>query len=257
MIDIHSHFLPEIDDGPYDVTESLNILRMASEDGIEEVVATPHSKMVWEKMSIDQLRDRFESYKSRVMNEGIDVKLHLGMENRIEPGLEEKFDSGHALTLANTRYILVELPFEEYPIYADEVIFALQVRGLVPVLAHPERNGGIQQDIGIAAKLTANGVVMQITADSFTGSFGGQAKKCAVSLLRAGLVHVLAADAHMPTGHRRPRMSTGREIVAKIGGANLAAAVVNELPKGIVRDADINLSETLLKPKRRFWQFFG
>ena len=91
MIDIHSHFLPEIDDGPYDVSESLNILRKAFEDGIEEIVATPHSKMVWEKMSIDQLRDRFESYKSRVMNDGIDVKLHLGMDNRIEPGLEEKF----------------------------------------------------------------------------------------------------------------------------------------------------------------------
>lgn len=256
MIDIHSHFLPDIDDGPYEVVESLNILKRSAEDGVLEMVATPHSRMVWERMSIDRLRLLFEAYVRTASAEGIGIKLHLGMENRIEPGLENKFDSGHALTLANSKYILVELPFEEYPVYADEVLFGLQVRGLIPVLAHPERNAGIQQDINIASKLADNGVIMQITSESFVGSFGGQAKRCALALLKSGMVHVIAADAHTSTGHRRPQMSSGRNAIARIGGSKLATSVVDEIPGTIVRGDILELSGIELKPKRKFWQVF-
>lgn len=256
MIDIHSHFLPEIDDGPYDLKESLEILKRSVEQGVQEMVATPHSRMVWEKMSVEHLRKLFESYSNSVRDAGIAVRLHLGMENRIEPGLEQKFDRGDALTLANSKYMLVELPFEEYPVYADEVLFALQVRGIIPVLAHPERNAGIQRDVTIASKLVANGVIMQITSESFVGSFGGQAKRSAVSLLRGGMVHVIAGDAHTSTGHRRPQMSSGKNAVSALGGARLAAALVEEIPRFIVNDMPVVFSENNLIPQRRFWQIF-
>ena len=254
MIDIHSHFLPEIDDGPYDIEESLNILRRSVEDGVDEMVATPHSKMVWEKMPIHRLRELFKEYQRKVNEAGIAVHLHLGMENRLEPGLGQKFDIGDALTIGNSKYMLVELPFEEYPVYANDVLFDLQVRGLVPVLAHPERNAGIQRDLKIASKLAMNGVIMQVTSESFVGSFGTQAKRCAVSLLRGGMVHAIAADAHTSTGHRRPQMSSGRDAIRAIGGPALAAAVTDEIPRAIVYDRGLDLTQIPLTPKRKFWQ---
>ena len=256
MIDIHIHFLPEIDDGPYDFEESINILKRSSEDGVKEMVATPHSKMVWEKMSVARLKELFESYVETVAEEGIPVKLHLGMENRIEPGLEQSFDNGDALTLANSKYMLAELPFEEYPVYADEVLFALQVRGVVPILAHPERNAGIQRDLEIASRLADNGVIMQVTAESFIGTFGGQAKRCAMALLRGGMVHVIAADAHTSTGHRRPKMSSGREAISAIGGVNLATTLAEDIPRSIVQNSIPTLSGINVLPKRKFWQLF-
>lgn len=256
MIDIHSHFLPEIDDGPRDTEESFNILRRSVEDGVSEMVATPHSKMIWDKMSIPRLKDIFKEYERKVHEAGIAVQLHLGMENRLEPGLGQRFDTGDALTIGNSKYMLVELPFEEYPVYADDVLFDLQVRGVVPVLAHPERNGGIQQDLKMARKLVLNGVIMQVTSESFTGAFGTQAKRCALSLLRGGMVHTIAADAHTSTGHRRPKMSSGRDAILAIAGSTLATAMTSEIPRSIVYNKVLDFAQLELTPKRKFWQLF-
>ena len=258
MYDLHCHILPGVDDGAKSPDDTLEMARVAAEQGTEAILATPHLRDVTARSSVSQVRSLLDEVNGRLESKGIGLKLLLGMENHLDVDLPEEVSQGRALPMNGSRYILVEMPFSGRPNYAEDSLFQLQLQGLVPVLAHPERIQAFQDDPSFLAGLVERGMLSQITAGSLLGHFGGKVRRFTVSLLRQGLVHVMASDAHFPTGPRSPALRPGVEAAASILGVERAESMVTETPKSIVDDLPLEVRPARETERpRRWWRIWG
>lgn len=201
FIDIHSHILPGNDDGARDMDESLRILWDASKAGVKRIVATPHVFMENISSVLDAAEKSFETLKVETTKQGIDVELFLGAEVLLGAGLAEEVKRDKRLTIGGCgKYILVEMPFFEIPVYAGKTIFDLLVSGVTPVWAHPERCPEVIDDFKSVCYYTDNGVKLQINSGSLAGKYGRSVKRAAVNLVENGLAHIMASDTHRAGG---------------------------------------------------------
>ena len=234
FVDLHSHPLPEVDDGPSALEGAIEIVRRAAAGGTVLMVATPHgdARRKWDNV---QTLDRWcQELNETLRQEKLPLTLVLGMENPVEMQVLDKLEEGNALTLNNSRYVLMELPFLQLPLYWEEVLFQLQLKGLIPVIAHPERQAQIQNDPELIAGVVERGVLLQVTAASLAGRFGPAVKKAAEILVRKGLVHILASDCHAPDGPRGPEILAGFRAAEKLVGREAAIEMVSGMPRAIV-----------------------
>ncbi|HBY94074.1 MAG TPA: hypothetical protein DEP84_08950, partial [Chloroflexi bacterium] len=210
MIDLHCHILPAVDDGPPDWKTSLEMVRIAAEDGITVMAATPHD-VGWQGPKPPRILVPFlvAQLNRRVRQAGLDIKVVAGMEALIDPGLAARVDAGTVLRLSSSRYVLVELPFSLWPQFTEAALFQLQVRGYRPILAHVERYQAVQAQPERLMDLVSRGIMLQVTGHSLTGLFGKDVRATAEQLLEANLVHLLASDCHTPRG-RRPELAAAR-----------------------------------------------
>ncbi|MDO8671501.1 MAG: CpsB/CapC family capsule biosynthesis tyrosine phosphatase [Dehalococcoidia bacterium] len=255
MIDIHSHILYGVDDGAQSLEDSLEMARVAAADGIHTIVATPHGIEWSTDCNWPETVGRVKSLQDELNRLSIELKIAPGLEVYLTPGLAKQIDEGSAFPLNGSRYILVEMPMNLFPIYAEQAIFELQLKGLIPILAHPERNAGIQKDYRLLQKLVDRGVLGQVTAASLCGSFGSRTKETARVLLQRNLVHIIASDAHSPQGHRAPILSAGLAEAASLVGVERANAMVTAIPEAILADRDI-IVEPPVELKPRTWSFW-
>lgn len=252
MVDLHAHILPGIDDGPGEWDKALKMLARAAHDGIVGIVATPHVVPGGYDNTAEAVLGLTEELKERTRD--TEIAIYPGSElmvcNDTLRGLEKK----KYLTINNSRYALVELPaqFSPEPVY--DFIHSLAMRGLVPVIAHPERNPRIQEDMGFLHEMVGMGALSQITSGSLTGLFGNAVKRAAVDILGRRLCHVIASDAHN-NGKRAPVLSHGLKVAAGIVGERDALAMVRETPNMILSDLDIITAEPLIPRKKRFLFF--
>jgi len=248
LVDLHAHLLPGLDDGPQTMDESLEMARLAAEDGTEIIVATPHRRDVVAASSIQNVQNLVARLNEALEEEagpgGRPLRVLPGMENHIEADLPDRVEDGTALTINSTRFILCEPPYTAYPPYADEVLFRLQLMRLVPVIAHPERNsvlGGNPKRLGA---MVERGMFLQISAGSFTGEYGPQAQRAAESLLRRGLAHAVASDMHGPAAPRSPVLSEAYRRVADLAGEMQAFRLFNETPRIITQGREPRTEST-------------
>ncbi|MDZ7374021.1 MAG: hypothetical protein ONB23_08640 [candidate division KSB1 bacterium] len=231
MIDIHAHIIPEVDDGPGSIETSLEMLRIAAQDGITTVVATPHILGNLEFSREREIIRKFLALKQRAHEEGIPVRLYLGSEIYIDPRL----DLDHRIaTLANNgRYFLVEFPMQGIPVFAAERFFEMMVGGKTPIIAHPERNAAILLDPWKAYEFVRRGALLQVNAGSLTGRFGERVRGVAERLLEARLVHFVASDAH--DANSRPlQLSGAYRVVAEKMGVDFARTLFYENPRRVL-----------------------
>lgn len=240
MIDIHNHIIPNLDDGPKDLSESLEMAKIAVADGIETIVATPHNRDVRDRHSLSIAIERKKSLDQRIEEEHLPLKIIFGMENHLETDLIEQLIMGHALPIEDTKYILLELPFDFYPYYTIEMIKRIQSMGFAPIIAHPERNANIQNDTQVFENLHNTGALMQITANSLEGYFGEKSYNSARLFLVNGLVHFIGSDGHSSSGDRLPKLSTGVLQVERLIGVDKARKLVIDNPKAMLSNHDIN-----------------
>lgn len=140
MIDIHTHILPEMDDGPDDIAESLAIAKKSEKDGITSLIATPHFlETKDQKYRIALVKDKIVELENLFRKNKINVKLYPGSEVFLTKDLGKKVYEQQILSLNNTRYILVEFPFQHIPYYVNDVFNDLHILGYTPIIAHPER----------------------------------------------------------------------------------------------------------------------
>ncbi|MEM1207085.1 MAG: CpsB/CapC family capsule biosynthesis tyrosine phosphatase [Acidobacteriota bacterium] len=236
MIDLHSHILPGVDDGAETLEEALAMCLRAADDGCEAIVATPHLRheRFWNGDRA-LLEARCRQLRQRV---GGRIEIHLGGEIAVHA---ESLDEIHALPgggllpLAGTRYLLLELPFQDYGFDPVEMVYELGVAGWRTILAHPERVAWLMEDMDLLRALVDHGAVMQVTAMSLTEGFGPVARGAAHRLMDAGLVHLVASDAHdarlRPTG-----LSDAFEHVGRHWGAATARALFKINPRAVLDD---------------------
>jgi protein-tyrosine phosphatase len=196
MIDIHSHILPNIDDGARTIEETIELAKAAVAEGITQIIATPHNR----NGQFDNHKDGIVSLVREVniilQGEGIPLSILPGQETRIFGEIVENLDS-ELLTLNNTgKYFMVELPTNHVPRYTEKLLYNLQLQGVTPIIPHPERNREIIENPEILYKLVQAGAVTQITAASVTGRFGKKIKKFSLQCIDANLTHLVSSDSH-------------------------------------------------------------
>jgi protein-tyrosine phosphatase len=254
VFDLHNHILPGVDDGPSTVEESVEMALMAYEDGTRTIVATPHNRDVNERSSISAVKSLVGCLNQEIQAKSIPLTVLLGMENHLEIDTVEQADKGSALPIEGTHYILIELPFEFYPFYAEEVLFKLQLNGLRPIVVHPERNVAIQEKPEILATLVSRGALAQVTAGSISGTLGRDHQKAARELLHQNLIHIIASDGHTARGIRTPLLSPGVAAVAKLIGDEAAHRMVEDIPQSILEDKAPDLGRLSSgASKKRWW----
>ena len=245
MYDLHAHILPAVDDGARTMSEALAMSREAARTGTKVILATPHRRDVTENLSVAHIARLLDDLNARAAALGLGISHALGMENHLDEDLPAEIDAGRALTMNGTRYILIEPPFFGAPGWIEPTLEKVQARGLIPVLAHPERIEAFQRDPEFPARLVARGMLSQITSGSLVGTWGKEVEEFARELLRRRLAHVMASDTHAPEGLRSPDLSVGIEAASRIVGESAALAMIRDVPFAILRDRPVEIPPPL------------
>ena len=234
MIDIHHHCLPDVDDGPKEWDEAVAMCRMAAEEGIEAIVATPHVlRGRWRAMPLAELQERIGMLREKA---GDTPRLLLGSEYFFGHDVAEVLRAGDAIVpLAGSRYILFELTANNVPPMLEQPLYRMQLDGWAPILAHPERNIVFQSHPELLTGLIEHGVRVQITAGSLTGAFGPEARRAAEDWVGRGMVHFLATDAHNTT-KRAPRVREAIAVLRDIAGDAVAEALAVRNPRAVIEN---------------------
>lgn len=196
MVDLHCHLLPLVDDGPASVEQALRLAEQAANEGVTRIIATPHLfHPQFETTDVD-VRLTVAELNVLLKQRNIPITVYPGHEVRLTGELIEEVKTGVTLSLADSRYLLVEFPSTGIPSYARQVFAELISDGYIPVIAHPEKNKAIIQNPMLLFDLISNGAISQVTCASLIGKYGKDVQRFAVALLENGLAHLLASDAH-------------------------------------------------------------
>lgn len=212
MYDIHSHILFNIDDGAATKEDSIKMAKAAMKEGITKIVATPHHKNGYFDNYKNDIEKGVEQLNQLFLQEQINLEVLTGQEVRIHEDLFDSISRGDILTINDSQYLLLELPFYNVPDYTVDMIKRLKDDGITPIIAHPERQRLIREDISIMNELIEAGALSQITAGSLLGEFGEEAQKFSHELIQNQIGHIIATDAH-DTGRRGFVMSEALKIV--------------------------------------------
>ena len=253
VIDIHSHILFNVDDGPETLERSIDMLIAASNEGITEIISTSHACHPQYHVSVDVVNEQIEQLQQELNNRNISLKIHHGHEVRICDEIVELCQTKQIHKLANSNYLLLELPSSSIPHYTKHIINALVIEGITPIIAHPERNKAISEKPERLERLIREGAVAQITAGSLAGQFGKSVQKLALDLVKANLVHTYGSDAHNLSS--RPFLfEEGLRVLEKrkeLDAVNLFLENNNRIIEG----RELILFEPEIIPKRKWWKF--
>lgn len=237
MIDTHNHLLPGLDDGAKDIEETLKMCRMAADDGIRAIVATPHSFDGKFRNDADPIRSLVRELNIELASIGLEVTILPGMEVRVAADLPQLITDGKVLTLNEGKYVLLEFHHSQIPIGFENLVRAIASLGFFVVLGHPEKNAMIQSTPEYLFKLLRHfgpwELVVQVSADSLTGENGFWAQRTVTTLLKHNLAHIIATDAHS-SKKRVPRLSGAVKAASRLVGGENAAKMVQEIPKAVL-----------------------
>ena len=255
MIDIHCHILPGIDDGPAVPDESVEMARQALEDGIHGVIATPHTLNGMFINRFQEISTCIDRLRRVLKDEHIDLALYPGAEEHFRPGLFQRILSGESSTLNHTgKYVLVEFPFHCVPAEAKDELFQLKLKGITPILAHPERNTVFQEHPDMLADMIASGALTQITAMSIVGEMDETAMEFSHRLIRWRMAHIIASDAHS-SEYRTPVLLKAVQLAGNIlKSKSDAMKMVQEHPQAILNGTAIHIPRPDVT-KKKWWLF--
>ena len=237
MIDLHTHILFGVDDGPVDVAGSVAFARAALADGTTTIAATPHVDAHFGRGPAD-FAAPLAAVRAALAEEGVGVEVVAGAEVAMERCLGLEPAELDALTLGAGPYLLLEAPLSPATGAFDRFAATLLARGRRLLIAHPERCPAFQRRPDRLADLVAAGALAQVTGASLAGRFGRTVRAAAVGMLERGLVHDLASDGHHAT-ERPPGLREGLEHAARAlpGASALADWLTVDVPRAILDGA--------------------
>jgi len=250
MVDIHSHILPGLDDGSKSMEESVAMVKMAAADGTTAIVATPHasSQYSFQPEAIAQKVAELAAAVPEIrIYRGCD--FHLNFDN-----IQDAIAHPRKYTINQTQYLLVEFPDMVTFTTTPQIFGELRRVGIIPIITHPERNYFLQEKHAEMARWVDGGeAYIQVTAQSFLGRFGGRARDSAHDLMKRGMVHFVASDAHDLT-HRTTQLRESFDYVARKFGTSVAERLFEENPAAVVAGEQVPPTEPPpLKPWYKFW----
>jgi protein-tyrosine phosphatase len=259
LIDIHCHILPGLDDGPKEMEESVAMGRMYAAMGFLAVAATPHCIPGTRWMpGISLIRARAREVGAVLEEEGVALKIYTGMEIALDPLAPILLRQGRLLTLANGPYLLIESPFQQFPLGWEGILAEIRRMGYKVLLAHPERCANLARKPSLVDEIKDAGVYVQVNLDSLAGLNGRHAQKTALLFAQKGCLHCLATDSH-DSVHRCPAMvSRTAEAVSAFVSRQDLQLLLKENPERVLRGQDLEAVATEhrvvpVKEGRRKW----
>jgi protein-tyrosine phosphatase len=236
MIDIHTHIIPALDDGPPDMETSVAMGRLAAGERIATIISTSHSEEC-AAVGYEAMARRLDEVREAWAEAGLEIGLELGVEIFLTPETPADLKAGKVWALAGSSYVLVEIPYQPWPTYTERTLFELQVAGYTLILAHPERYMAIQADPNVMYALAERGVLAQVTADALLGKHGQRAEETAKTLVRHGLAQFISSDAHGVSERKRaPKLTMAVEQCEALVGQTAARALVTINPAHILEN---------------------
>lgn len=210
MIDIHTHILPDLDDGAENFEEACIMAEMAVKSGVTALITTPHSNDEYGFLNEESLymQKKFDDFRKILKMEKLSLEIYRGMEIWASADIPDKIQNGRLLTLNRSRYILIEFAFTEDAWWFDAIIREILAHGLIPIIAHPERYMCVQEDPDILLEWKQLGAYAQMNKGSILGRFGNRAAYTAENLLKNQMYSFIASDAH----HYDMRTTDMREL---------------------------------------------
>lgn len=240
MVDLHCHILPGVDDGAETMADALEMARIAARSGVRAIAATPHCNVPGSPMPnyLDEgLMNRVVQLREAIDTAGIPLDLYAGAEIFCTPQVGDLLQTQRLLTLAGSRYLLTEFYFDESPEFMDHCFRQIRNLGCVPVIAHPERYDAVQRNPALVQRWFHEGSVIQLNKGTILGSLGSRSQASAQWILRHGLAHVVASDAH-GIRHRTPHMAELRHHLESHCGPGYTRLLLSVNPGRILRDQE-------------------
>jgi protein-tyrosine phosphatase len=241
MLDLHAHVLPGIDDGPSDIDGSLRLAAEMAEGGVRVVAATPHCRHDHPDVIPSELAGRCEELQSRLRQEGIPIEIVPAGEVDLMWALDSSEDDLRLVSYGQRGHdILLETPYTPLTTNFEAMLFELTIKGHRVLLAHPERNATFRENPERLAELVRRGCLVQVTAASLVHTDRkSQSGTVARALVRAGLAHVIASDAHGPAAPGRATLAQGMAAATELVGEARARWLVEEVPTAILANEPI------------------
>ncbi len=235
--DLHCHVLPGFDDGARDEGQFLEMARIALAGGTSRMVATPHYDLETSTIELESITKSVETHRELLRSNNMALELVPGAEVRVNAELfvlAKDSDMLARLGIGRARkFVLVDLPFFDLPVPTGDVLYRIQLSGLTPILAHPERNRYLVRHPAILKEMVGRGIELQVNSGSLEGIYGKHARKSAVALITEGAARLIASDAHQPTG-RGPDLSNAAAIIERQLGAEAARIMLQVNPDLVI-----------------------
>lgn len=250
MIDMHTHILPGIDDGSRNLDQTMQIIKEAEQAGFEEIITTSHYIENEYDVNSTRRQEMIIELQKKLDENNINVKLHNGAEAFINANLTELIKKRTIPTLAESRYVLFEIPMHLEVLYLDRTIEELIISKYKPIIAHPERYDIVRENPNVAIEWVRKGALLQSNYSSITGKYGNKSKQALIKLLRANAVHFLGTDTHAPKTVYT-QMDTILKKLSKVIEKNQVKELTEENPRKVINNEFIRIEEP--ENIKRFW----
>lgn len=216
MIDLNCHILSSIDGGAKHMTESIEMARLAAANGIEIIVATP--KIPLSTSTRGEIIEKVHDLNDRLRKESINLTILPGQECFISEDFIESYENGNLLSINNAnKFIFLSLGSGQVPHFTEKIIYDIQMKGITPIIAHPEKNIELRETPELIYQLVKKGASVQLSAGSLVGSLGKRARKFSLELIEANLAHFIASDAQDKKSNAFPLKEAYALIEKKFG----------------------------------------
>ncbi|MCF8106265.1 MAG: hypothetical protein K9K64_12350 [Desulfohalobiaceae bacterium] len=253
LIDVHCHILPGLDDGPSSMGESLEMVRMAAQDGIAKIVCTPHYIPGLYRPQQQSIKAACQELTRQILKHEIPMDIFPGAEIHIDAVSTEDFAPDGLTTINVTgSYALIELPYQIMPRHIEDVFWKLISQDITPILAHVERYPYLIHDPLPLNDWLHMGVGLQVTASSLFGLFGPEVMDFSRLLLDHQMVSILSTDGH-GSSSRRPLMSAVGWWVQEHYGQRTAQDVLNRRGECILRGEAVDMPDFIPFQVKKTW----
>jgi protein-tyrosine phosphatase len=232
FVDLHCHWVAGIDDGARTPEEGVEMLRALHRAGFDTVMATPHMRPGMFDNGREDLERAYRSMAPHLDSAGELPQVHLSSEHYFDDVVFERLLSGQALPYPGGKAVLVEFYGLEFPRAGEKRLFELTCRGILPVIAHPERYRYVWKSTGVLERLVASGAATLLDVASFVGKYGKETQRAAETLLEQGLYHAASTDSHRPEDVADA--ARGMERVAELYGPEELDALFRAGPRQIL-----------------------
>jgi protein-tyrosine phosphatase len=242
-----------VDDGAKTLEDSIAMLRLAAASGTSDIVASPHANHEF------KFEPEVIAAKLQVLRQAVDgvIRIHTGCDFHLSyDNIQDSLQNPSKYAINHKSYILVEFSDLLIPKTTDDVFYQMQAAGMTPIITHPERNMLLQKRLDKLETWVESGCLLQVTALSFLGRFGKQAKVFADRLLERGLVHIVASDAH-DMKYRPPSLKEAYEYVSKACGPTRAEMLFVKNPAATLTGAPLETYYEDPAPPKKWFQFWS
>ena len=250
LIDIHCHIIPGVDDGVATLEEALALIKSEEEGGTDAFIATPHFIDRGDYRRLSDVAERVQDLSQEVAKVGLKSKIYPGGEIYPTMAIFEALDAGRSLTLAaKGKHMLVDLPMGSLPNDFDSILYEIQVRGIVPILAHPERCAYFQDDPNRLVPYLERNISCQVNARSLSGRYGTRANTVALEILKRHWAHFLSSDCHK--ARREPVLGVAKASLKGVLDTEYLEILTRASAEAVIRGDVLPILQTPKQPTHK------